>query len=94
MSVTGRTSTQRWIPPETGVTALRTDDSFLEEDKSLGRLEGGTRRVGTSDSPVDQRLVGIVFQRQIIDAKVLSGEHCRIIGGRRNHAKATQIINR
>jgi hypothetical protein len=79
MTVTGRFAAGIGITPVTGVEGLLVDDTFFEENKSLCRLEGRSRGIGTHDRTVEEGLEEILGKDVVITPPMPSGKEVRII---------------
>ena len=86
------TVTSGLAPPQrisvvTGVHGLRRYDTLLQENKSLYRFKGRTRRVVGHDRAIKQRFVGILLQQLMILSAHTPHQHGGIERRSRHHGQ-------
>ena len=63
----------------TRVGGRKVYDTFLEEDKSLCRLESGARRVCRHKCAVKERFVLVLYEFAVVFAALSPYEECRVV---------------
>ena len=60
----------------------RIDASFLQPDERLRDFEGGTRRIGSHDGSVEERLHRVFVEELVVLSSVTSDHHSWVVGRR------------
>ena len=87
VSVTPHLQPPRHETVVAGIERVVGDDTLIEKDEPLRRLEGRTRRIGGHQRPVVQRLVFVAIQFQVVLATLPPHQHRGVVGGTRHHGQ-------